>query len=76
MNFQPVVTEPGDAIYFDSYAPHMSDPNMTDQPRRLYFATYNRLSEGDHLAAYYADKRKSFPPDIERVAGKEYVYRV
>ncbi len=76
MKFTPVVTEPGDVIYFDSYAPHMSNPNMTDQPRRLYFATYNRLSEGDHLAAYYADKRKNFPPDIERVAGKEYVYRV
>ncbi len=76
MTFAPVVTEPGDIIYFDSYAPHMSNPNMTDQPRRLYFATYNRLSEGDHLAAYYADKRKSFPPDIERVAGKEYVYLV
>ena len=76
MIFQPVVSEPGDVIYFDSYAPHMSDPNMTDQPRRLYFATYNRLSEGNHLAAYYADKRKSFPPDVERMAGKQYVYRV
>ena len=42
MNFSPVVTEPGDIIFFDSYAPHMSNPNMTDQPRRLYFATYNR----------------------------------
>jgi hypothetical protein len=49
---------------------------MTDQVRRIYFATYNRLSEGDHLAAYYADKRKSYPPDVEREAGKEYVFLV
>ena len=76
MTFLPVETEPGDIIYFDSYTPHMSNPNMTARPRRLYFATYNRLSEGDHRAAYYADKRRNFPPDIERVAGKEYVYRV
>ncbi len=30
---------------------------MSDRIRRLYFATYNRLSAGDHLASYYADKR-------------------
>jgi len=76
MDFTHVETRPGDVIYFDSYVPHMSEPNVTDKPRRLYFATYNRLSEGDHLHAYYADKRKSFPPDIERKAGREYVYRV
>jgi len=31
---------------------------------------------GDHLAQYYADKRKSYPPDIERDPDKEYVFRV
>ena len=76
MDFSPYPTEPGDIIYFDSYVPHGSDPNMTTQPRRLYFATYNRLSEGDQMALYYADKRKDFPPDVEREPGKEYVYRV
>ncbi len=69
-------TKPGDVAFFDSYAPHGSDPNMSDKIRRLYFATYNRLSAGDHLARYYADKRKSFPPDIERDPDKEYVFRV
>lgn len=76
MDFKPYPVKPGDVIYFDSYAPHKSARNFTDAPRRLYFSTYNRLSEGDHLAAYYADKRKSFPPDIERDASKKYVYRV
>jgi ectoine hydroxylase-related dioxygenase (phytanoyl-CoA dioxygenase family) len=76
MDFKPYPVQPGDVIYFDSYAPHKSARNLTDTTRRLYFSTYNRLSEGDHLATYYADKRKSFPPDIEREAGKEYVYRV
>lgn len=76
MDFVPCPTEPGDIAFFDSYAPHASEPNLSDSIRRLYFATYNRLSEGDHLARYYADKRLTYPPDIEREAGKEYVYRV
>ena len=76
IEFEPYPTEPGDIIYFDSYVPHASEPNTTSRSRRLYFATYNRLSEGNHLASYYADKRKNFPPDIEREQGKLYVYRV
>jgi hypothetical protein len=76
MDFVPCPTKPGDVAFFDCYAPHASEPNRSNKIRRLYFATYNKLSDGDHLAAYYADKRKSFPPDIERVTGKEYVFRV
>lgn len=76
LDFKPYPTKPGDIIYIDSYAPHKSAQNLTVSPRRLYFSTYNRLSEGDHLAAYYADKRKSFPPDIERDTEKKYIYRV
>jgi hypothetical protein len=76
MDFKAYPTKPGDVIYFDSYAPHKSAQNLTDKPRRLYFSTYNRLSEGDHLENYFADKRKNFPPDIEREVDKNYVYRV
>jgi ectoine hydroxylase-related dioxygenase (phytanoyl-CoA dioxygenase family) len=67
---------PGDVIFFDSYAPHASKPNFTQAPRRLLYLTYNLLSDGDHRAAYYADKRAAFPPDIEREAGTAYVFRV
>ena len=42
----------------------------------IYFATYNKLSEGEHLKKYYDDKYKNFPPDIDREIGKEYVFRV
>lgn len=69
-------TEPGDAIFFDSYIPHRSGPNLTGKPRRVLYVTYNRLSEGDHRRQYYADKRLSYPPDCEREAGKKYVFRV
>ena len=76
MDFEPCPTAPGDVVFFDSYAPHQSAPNLTDQRRRVLYVTYNRRSAGDHRADYYADKRLSFPPDIEREPGKEYVFRV
>ena len=69
-------TEPGDVVFFDSYAPHRSDANMTDQTRRILYVTWNKSSEGDHRAQYYADKRLSYPPDVEREPGKDYSFRV
>jgi ectoine hydroxylase-related dioxygenase (phytanoyl-CoA dioxygenase family) len=76
VDFVPYPTAPGDAVFFDSYVPHRSGPNDSDEPRRVLYVTYNRLSDGDHRARYYADKRASYPPDVEREAGKQYVYRV
>ena len=76
MSFEPVPTEPGDVVFFDNYAPHASEPNMSDAIRRIYYATYNRASAGDHMAQYYADKHKNFPPDIDRDPDKDYVFRV
>ncbi len=76
MDFLPVPTEPGDIVFFDCYAPHASEANMSDSIRRIYYATYNRASAGDHMAQYYIDKHKNFPPDIDRDPDKEYVFRV
>lgn len=72
----PVPTEPGDVLFFDSFAPHGSKPNLTDAPRRILYLTYNRASEGDHRVRYFADKRANFPPDIEREPGVDYKFRV
>ena len=76
MDFKPVPTRPGDVIFFDSFAPHGSGPNLSDKQRRVLYVTYNRCSEGDHRIRYYADKRQSYPPDIERDPNKEYKFRV
>jgi 2-aminoethylphosphonate dioxygenase len=72
----PVPTEPGDVLFFDSYAPHASKPNLTDRSRRILYLTYNAAAEGDHRLRYFADKRDSFPPDVERRPGVEYRFRV
>jgi ectoine hydroxylase-related dioxygenase (phytanoyl-CoA dioxygenase family) len=76
VRFVPMESEPGDAVFFDSFIPHQSGANHTNQSRRVLYYTYNKASEGDHLARYYADKRASYPPDIEREPDKEYHYRV
>lgn len=72
----PVPTEPGDVVFFDSYAPHGSKPNLGAGVRRVLYLTYNAASHGDHRERYFADKRANFPPDIERLPGVEYKFRV
>jgi 2-aminoethylphosphonate dioxygenase len=73
---KPLPTRRGDVVFFDSYVPHASQPNLTDRPRRVLYVTYNRAAEGDQRARYYADKHRNFPPDIEREPGKTYVFKV
>jgi 2-aminoethylphosphonate dioxygenase len=72
----PLPTEAGDVLFFDSYAAHASKPNFSGLQRRVLYITYNLASDGDHRARYYADKRASFPPDIDRRPGVEYRFRV
>nr|VFJ53163.1 MAG: Phytanoyl-CoA dioxygenase (PhyH) [Candidatus Kentron sp. FW]VFJ55661.1 MAG: Phytanoyl-CoA dioxygenase (PhyH) [Candidatus Kentron sp. FW] len=76
MEFIFCPTKPGDVIFFDSYTPHRSEPNRSSQQRRLLFATYNRLSDGNHEERYHLDKQNAFPQDCEREKEKAYTYRV
>ncbi len=73
---RPVPTRAGDAVFFDSYTPHASGLNLTGERRRVLYITYNRRSAGDHRVRYFADKRESFPPDIERDPTRTYTFRV
>lgn len=74
--FTPYPMAPGDVAFFDCFVPHQSKPNRTGMQRRNLYLTYNRLSDGEHRERYFADKRRSFPPDFEREPGKNYVFRV
>ncbi len=76
LDYVSIKTNPGDAVFFDSFAPHRSGPNLTNEKRRVLYVTYNALADGDHRRKYYDDKRLSYPPDIEREPDKEYVFRV
>lgn len=72
LDWMPVTTSPGDLVLFDSFLPHRSGPNATGAARRALYLTYNRAAEGDVRERYFALKRVSFPPDIEREPGKHY----
>ena len=74
--FDKVPTQPGDAVFFDSFAPHRSAPNLSDRRRRILYISYGRAADGDTRERYFADKRKNFPPDIERDPNKTYAYKV
>ncbi len=76
IDFVKLPTEPGDAVFFDSFAPHRSAPNRSDQRRRILYVTYAKAADGDHRERYFADKRRNYPPDIEREPGKSYEYEV
>lgn len=76
IEFVPYPMAPGDVAFFDCFTPHQSEPNLTDQPRRNIYLTYNRRSAGDLRQQYFADKRKSYPPDFERDPNAKYVFRV
>jgi len=76
IDFVKAPMNPGDVAFFDCYAPHQSGPNLTKHPRRNLYLTYNRKSDGDHRERYFADKRKSYPPDNERKPGTAYTFRV
>ena len=68
----PLQVRAGDLVCFHSYLPHRSANNLTRGSRRAIFATYNRASEGDVRDAYFAEKRRVFPPDDEREPGRTY----
>ena len=63
----------GDIVLFHSYVPHYSEKNTSLNSRRSAFITYSKKSEGkSKRLEYYADKREKFPPDCERIIGKDY----
>lgn len=76
ITFKPYPMEPGDVAFFDCFVPHQSKPNLTSRPRRNLYLTYNRACDGQWREKYFADKRKSFPPDNEREPGRQYAFKV
>lgn len=68
--------DPGDVIFFDSYVPHGSPANTSDRSRRNIFLTFNKESDGDKRAKYYADKWANYAPNKADDARSEESFRV
>ena len=76
LHFTPILTKPGDLVFFNCFAIHQSSENRSTRCRRIYYATYNKRSDGDHLEKYYRDKHETYPPDIDRREDMKYVFKV
>ena len=72
LTWEMVETKAGDVVFFSDMVPHRSPPNLSDKPRRAMFLTYSLKSEGDFRQEYFRLKREEFPPEKERVRGKDY----
>ena len=49
-------TNPGDLIFFDSYTPHFSSPNLSTRARKTLYLTYNESKYGEFRELYYKDR--------------------
>tara|TARA_B100001121_G_scaffold305651_1_gene323518 strand:+ start:107 stop:1441 length:1335 start_codon:yes stop_codon:yes gene_type:complete len=54
----PLETNYGDIILFNSYIPHRSSINISNLPRKALYITYNDISEGDLRKEYYEMKKE------------------
>ena len=75
-NFKSVELNVGDVVFFNSYVPHRSGPNLTNKSRAQIYVTYNKKIDGNFRNEYFSEKRNSYPPNNERVIGKDYRYKV
>ena len=66
LDWNIILMEPGDALFFDAYVPHFSNQNKSDKPRRMSFLTYNAKKSGDFRESFFIEKRKRQPPIDER----------
>jgi len=66
----------GDLVFFNSYTPHFSYSNNSKKSRSQIYLTYNKAKDGKFRSKYIKDKKKSYPPDNERLANKQYFYKV
>jgi ectoine hydroxylase-related dioxygenase (phytanoyl-CoA dioxygenase family) len=57
LSWLPVTLAPGDAVCLTGFAPHYSEANRTDRPRRVLVASYSPSSEQYGRADYYAARR-------------------
>ncbi|EEB91746.1 hypothetical protein MPER_09847, partial [Moniliophthora perniciosa FA553] len=69
----PVLLKTGEFLIFGSYLAHRSGQNNSPNGRAAIYATYNAISDGgDKHDAYYADRRKNWPPTADRMPGEKY----
>jgi len=59
-------TDAGDLLFFDSYTPHFSSPNLSDKPRKSLYLTYNESKYGEFRELYYKDRAQQLESSEKR----------
>lgn len=60
IRWREVAANVGDVVLFDSYVPHCSYRNTSDQSRRALFFTFNLQEDGTYYEDYYSMKRAEY----------------
>lgn len=58
--WETLTAQAGDVLLFNSFIPHFSHVNNSQQYRRVIYLTFNLLSEGDHYQRYYRKKWQDY----------------
>ena len=70
-----LVLDPGDIAIFHGLTPHRSDPNRSHQMRRVFYVSYNALSDGgDQHDAHYAEFRERMRDYRQSMVSGEVYY--
>ncbi len=65
---KPINTNFGDIILFNSYIPHKSSQNLSNEPRKSLYLTFNKSSEGNLRDDYYNIKKKTEFKDSTKIS--------
>jgi hypothetical protein len=66
LSWFPAELAAGDAVVIDGLAPHYSEANNTDAPRRVFIASYAPASEDYGRAHYYGARRERMAQATEQ----------
>lgn len=70
LDFEKVLMDAGDVLFFSNLCPHRSGKNMSDFDRRTLYYTYNKASAGDNYQRYFDDKEKTKNTASQALAGE------
>ncbi|WMY75961.1 phytanoyl-CoA dioxygenase family protein [Buttiauxella selenatireducens] len=60
LQWETINAQAGDILVFNSFIPHFSHINTSQQYRRVFYLTFNLLSEGSHYNHYYKKKWQDY----------------
>jgi ectoine hydroxylase-related dioxygenase (phytanoyl-CoA dioxygenase family) len=72
LHWEPAELAPGDAVLLDGLAPHYSEANRGDSPRRVLVASYAPATEGYSREQYYSARADS----MDRASAQDGRFRI